>query len=71
MNKLSPNSQAVLDALGVQGITALEQVTRGIAASAIRVAADQLINVKWSVEMWELYRDFYAIARELEKTNDN
>jgi hypothetical protein len=56
----------VLDALEVQGITALELVARGIAAIAIRTAANQLINVKWSVEMWEIHRDLQAIATELE-----
>ena len=66
---LSPAAQAVLDALGVQGITALELVARGIAASAIRAAANQLINVKWSVEMWELHHECHAIATELEGTN--
>ena len=66
MTKLSPTAQAVLDALKVQGITALELVARGIAAIAIRTAANQLINVKWSVEMWELHRDLQAIATELE-----
>ena len=35
-------------------------------AAALRAAADQLINVNWSVEMWELRRDFHAIATELE-----
>ena len=69
MTKLSPTAQAVLDALGVQGITALELVARGIAAAAIRTAADQLINVKWSVEMWELHHELHAIATELEETN--
>jgi hypothetical protein len=41
MTDLSPAAQAVLDALGVQGIIALELVARGIAAAAIRAAADQ------------------------------
>ena len=66
MTKLSPTAQAVLDALEVQGITALELVARGIAAIAIRTAANQLINVEWSVEMWELHRNLQAIATELE-----
>ena len=70
MTKLSPTAQAVLDALEVQSITALELVARGIAAIAIRTAANQLINVKWSVEMWELHRDLQAIATELEQLND-
>lgn len=35
-------------------------------AAALRVVADQLINVKWSCEMWELHRDIHAIAAELE-----
>ena len=63
---LSPAAQKILDALGVQGVTALELVARGIAAAAIRTAADQLINVKWSVEMWELHHELHAIATELE-----
>ena len=63
---LSPAARKVLDALGVQGVTALELVARGIAAAAIRTAADQLINVKWSVEMWELHHELHAIATELE-----
>ena len=66
MTKLSPAVQAVVNALGVQGITALELVARGIAAAALRAAADQLINVKWSVEMQDLHHEFYAIATELE-----
>ena len=39
MTELSPAAQAVLDATGVQD-TALEMAARGIAAAAIRVAAD-------------------------------
>ena len=69
MSDLSPTAQKILDALGVQGVTALELVARGIAAAAIRTAADQLINVKWSVEMWELHHELHAIATELEETN--
>lgn len=44
----------------------LEDVDEFNLAAAIRELADQLINVKWSVEMWELHRDFHAIADELE-----
>ena len=69
MSDLSPAAQKILDALGVQGVTALELVARGIAAAAIRTAADQLINVKWSVEMWELHHELHVIATELEGTN--
>ena len=57
---LSPAAEAVLDA------ALPHQVHRYAAAAAIRALADQLINVKWSVEMWELHRDFHAIATELE-----
>ena len=70
MTKLSPAAQAVVDALGVQSITALEMVARNIAAAAIRAAADELINVQRTVEMWELYHKFHAIAIELEQLND-
>jgi len=70
MTKLSPAAQAVVDALGVQSITALEMVVRNIAAAAIRAAADELINVQRTVEMWELHHKFYAIATELEQLND-
>jgi len=42
--------------------------SRWIAAAALRAAADQLINVKWSVEMRELHQEFHAIATELESS---
>ena len=43
---LSPAAQKILDALGVQGITALELVARGIAAAALRALADQVVPTK-------------------------
>jgi hypothetical protein len=64
MTDLSPAAQSVLDAANLvfsqAGTTA-----QGIAA-ALRAAADQLINVEWSVEMWEVHQEFHAIATELE-----
>jgi hypothetical protein len=59
---LSPAAQAVLDAAYA---LPLRNGQPSIAA-ALRVVADQLINVKWSCEMWELHRDIHAIAAELE-----
>ena len=44
----------------------IENVDEFNLAAAIRELADQLINVNWSVEMWELHRDFHVIAAELE-----
>ena len=55
---LSSESQAVIDALGVQN-TALELVARGIAAGALRAAADQLDHATSAHVL-------YAIADELE-----
>ena len=72
MTDLSPAAQAVLDAaFSVYDCEALYSLTEGqhagmIAAAALCAAADQLINVKWSVEMWELHQEFHAIATELE-----
>jgi len=62
MNDLSPVAQAVLDAAYA---LPLRNGQPSIAA-ALRVVADQLINVNWSCEMWELHRDIHAIAAELE-----
>ena len=63
MKKLSTSAQAVLDAV----INVAESPdAEAIAAFALRAAADQLINVKWSCEMWELHHDIHAIAAELE-----
>jgi hypothetical protein len=42
MNKLSQSAQAVIDATGATG-TSLELAARGIAAAALRVAADQVV----------------------------
>lgn len=60
MTNLSSAAQAVDDA------TCYDMPNRVLAAAAIRVAADQLINVEWSVEMWELHHAFHAIATALE-----
>ena len=67
MTDLSPNAQKTLDAF-LKGYicNSYGQAYRSGLAAAIRELANQLINVKWSVEMWELHRDFYAIATELE-----
>jgi hypothetical protein len=64
MTDLSPTTQAVLDAYRSSHLSINNL------AAALRVVADQLINVKWSCEMWELHRDIHAIAAELEGTND-
>jgi hypothetical protein len=62
MTGLSPAAQAVLNAVREICPAPADE----IAAAALRAAADQLINVKWSVEMWELHQEFHAIATELE-----
>jgi hypothetical protein len=62
MTDLSPAAQAVITASNCAG----SRVVQLHIAVALRAAADQLINVEWSPEMWELRRDFYAIATELE-----
>jgi len=67
---LSPAAQAVLDAWDAKlnpMVTCLtHDPEREALAAALRAAADQLINVEWSVEMWELHQEFHAIATELE-----
>ena len=55
---LSPEAQAVLDATGTTG-TPLELAARGIAAAALRAAADQLDHATSA-------HTLYAIADELE-----
>jgi len=67
MTDLSPAAQAVMDAYLNAPLHVDSQMANrlGIAA-ALCAAADQLINVKWSVEMWELHQEFHAIATELE-----
>jgi hypothetical protein len=62
MTDLSPAAQAVLDAAYALPL----RNNQPSIAAALRVVADQLINVKWSCEMWELHRDIHAIAAELE-----
>jgi len=64
MTDLSPAAQAVLDAYRSSHLS-LNNL-----AAALRVTADQLIDVNWSVEMWELHHDIHAIAAELEGGND-
>jgi len=64
MTDLSPATQAVWQQYC--GIVEDHGPARLGLAAALRAAADQLINVEWSPEMWELRRDFYAIAAELE-----
>jgi len=67
MTDLSPAAQAVLEAYFTHADLLNREVSHEeMLAAALRAAADQLINVKWSVEMWELHRDFHAIATELE-----
>jgi hypothetical protein len=72
MTDLSPVAQAVIDAYRKRYT---ETLRRGpfvdywqefCAAEALRTAADQLINVQRSVEMWELHQKFHTIATELE-----
>jgi len=69
MTDLSPAAQAVLNAINKELDEAPWDVSflAGVSATAaLRTAADQLINVQWSVEMWELHQEFHAIATELE-----
>jgi hypothetical protein len=66
---LSPATQAILDAFTEDNSLhdwKHNHYNTDALAAALRVAADQLINVKWSCEMWELHRDIHAIATELE-----
>ena len=44
----------------------IENVDEFNLAAAIRELANQLINVKWSVEMQDLHHKFHVIATELE-----
>ena len=67
MTKLSPAAQAVDHAIAAR-IYLLGEIapSKQVAAAALRAAADQLINVKWSVEMQDLHHEFHVIATELE-----
>lgn len=66
MTGLSPQTQAVLDAFSKDnGGVYLEDDPERL-SFAIRELADQLINVKWSVEMQNLHHEFHIIATELE-----
>jgi hypothetical protein len=69
MSKLSPVTQAVLDAyLNAPLHVDFQMANKLGIAAVLRTAADQLINVQWSVEMWELHQEFHAIATELESS---
>jgi hypothetical protein len=69
--ELSPAAQAVIDATGATG-TSLELAARGIAAAALRAAADQLGYCRAPGEFEHLYGrivevdDLLAIAAELD-----
>lgn len=67
MTDLSPNAQKTLDAF-IKGYicNSYGQAYRSGLAAAVRELADQLINVKWSVEMQDLHHEFHVIATELE-----
>jgi hypothetical protein len=65
MADLSPAAQAVLNASNL--LPGKDSYL--ILAAALRAAADQLINVEWSPEMWELRDEFHAIAAELENAD--
>jgi hypothetical protein len=72
MTDLSPAAQAVRDAAFSVYWSAEQEAPNDaevIAAAALRAAADQLINVEWSPEMWELRDEFHAIAAELENAD--
>jgi len=64
---LSPAAQTVLDATGVRG-TALELPARGIAAAALRAAADQVVpeSTGISYTKQDIRTALLAIAAELE-----
>ena len=67
MTKLSPVTQTIMNAwIENTNYAPIDNEPFALAA-ALRAAADQLINVEWSVEMWELHQEFHAIATELEK----
>ena len=65
MTQLSRVAQEVQAAFW-KDIQNIEDVDEFNLAAAIRELADQLINVNWSVEMWELHHELHAIATELE-----
>jgi hypothetical protein len=66
MTQFSPAAQAVMDAWVENTLYAHIDNEPLALAAALRAAADQLINVKWSIEMWELHQEFHVIATELE-----
>ncbi len=69
MTQLSPQAQAVLDAFTEDNSLhdwKHNHYNTNALAAAIRVAADQTINVQRSVEMWVLHQKLHAIATELE-----
>ena len=63
---LSPAAQTIMNAWVENTLYAPIDKEPLALAAALRAAADKLINVKWSVEMWELHQEFYSIATELE-----
>jgi hypothetical protein len=68
MTKLSPVTQTIMNAwIENTNYAPIDNEPFALAA-ALRAAADQLINVKWSVEMWELHQEFHSIATELESS---
>jgi hypothetical protein len=75
MTDLSPAAHAVIDATGATG-TSLELAARGIAAAALRAAADQLGYCRAPGEFEHLYGrivevdDLRAIAAELDGANN-
>lgn len=68
MTELSPVTQAIMNAWVENTQYAPIDNEPFALAAALRTAADQLINVKWSVEMWELHQEFHAIADELKSS---
>ena len=77
MTDLSPAAQAVLAATGTTG-TPLELAARGIAAAALRAAADQVVpetTTPWNSTLFlilstpEVRAKLLAIATELEEIN--
>jgi hypothetical protein len=65
MTKLSPAAQAVVDAIGVQSITALDEVSRNIAAAALRAVVKARAFEDFNTRLLTA-ADILAIATELE-----
>jgi hypothetical protein len=73
MTELSPQAQAVLDAIQDELDATVELVpcTERIAAAVLRAAADQVVpqgEEHWHAE-WTIRRKLLAIAAELEGSN--